>query len=261
MALTSGRQNLVAAVAAQLAASVASAANSVKNKASTASGGSTGSTGGSGGSTGSTNKGTVAMALNGIKTKVGDTSGTGSTGSSGGSTSTKNSQYTAIGSYNDAGVSDWAQKQIAYCKEQYTLAQESGNQALADEWHDKAEAIRANYGYSGGTDGSDLIVLPQEEFVYPEFEETYKSDPRIDELLNQILNRDEFSYDVESDPLYQQYVQMYNREGDRAMRETMAEAAAGAGMETKMPRQGGVAGGWYNSTCVGNEYGCNKGGF
>lgn len=32
-------------------------------------------------------------------------------------------------------------------------------------------------------------------------------------------------------------------------------------METKMPRHGGVAGVWYNSACVGNEYGCNKGGF
>ena len=32
-------------------------------------------------------------------------------------------------------------------------------------------------------------------------------------------------------------------------------------METKMPRHGSVAGGWYNSTCVGNEYGCHKGGF
>lgn len=32
-------------------------------------------------------------------------------------------------------------------------------------------------------------------------------------------------------------------------------------METKIPRHGGVAGGWYNSICTGNEYGCNKGGF
>lgn len=32
--------------------------------------------------------------------------------------------------------------------------------------------------------------------------------------------------------------------------------------EMKIPRHyGGVTGGWYNSTCVGNEYGCNKGGF
>ena len=32
-------------------------------------------------------------------------------------------------------------------------------------------------------------------------------------------------------------------------------------METKIPRHGGVAGGWYNSICTGNYYGCNKGGF
>ena len=32
-------------------------------------------------------------------------------------------------------------------------------------------------------------------------------------------------------------------------------------METKIPRHGGVAGGWFNSICVGNEYGCNKRGF
>lgn len=56
-----------------------------------------------------------------------------------------------------------------------------------------------------------------------------KGDPRIDALLNEILNRDDFSYDAASDPLYQQYAQMYQREGDRAMKETMAEAAAGAG--------------------------------
>lgn len=56
-----------------------------------------------------------------------------------------------------------------------------------------------------------------------------KSDPRIDEMLNQILNRDKFSYDVTTDPLYQQYAQMYQREGDRATREAMADAAAMAG--------------------------------
>lgn len=54
-------------------------------------------------------------------------------------------------------------------------------------------------------------------------------DPRIDALLNEILNRDDFSYDVMNDPLYKQYAQMYQREGDRAMKETMAEAAANAG--------------------------------
>lgn len=54
-------------------------------------------------------------------------------------------------------------------------------------------------------------------------------DPKMDALLTKILNREDFSYDVNNDPLYQQYAEQYQREGDRAMRETMAEAAAGAG--------------------------------
>lgn len=56
-----------------------------------------------------------------------------------------------------------------------------------------------------------------------------ESDPRIDKLLNEILNREDFSYDPMDDPLYKQYKEAYLREGDRAMRNTLAEAAAGAG--------------------------------
>lgn len=60
-----------------------------------------------------------------------------------------------------------------------------------------------------------------------DYSNPYKNE--IDYLLKQILNRDDFSYDANSDPLYQQYADMYRREGDRAMNETMAEAAASAG--------------------------------
>ena len=80
----------------------------------------------------------------------------------------------------------------------------------------------------------------------PEYESKY--DPQIDELLNQILSRDDFSYDVAKDPLYQQYAQMYQREGDRAMRETLAEAAAGAGgMNTYAITAAQQANNYYNS--------------
>lgn len=61
----------------------------------------------------------------------------------------------------------------------------------------------------------------------PTYESSYSS--RIDEMLNQILNREDFSYDLESDPMFQQYQTMYNREGSRAMNDTLASAAAGAG--------------------------------
>ena len=54
-------------------------------------------------------------------------------------------------------------------------------------------------------------------------------DSQMEALLSQILNRDDFSYDAMNDPLYQQYANMYQREGDRAMRNTLAEVATGAG--------------------------------
>lgn len=75
-----------------------------------------------------------------------------------------------------------------------------------------------------------------------------KSDPRIDKILNQILNRDDFSYDAENDPLYQQYAAMYQREGDRAMRNTLAEAASNAGgMNTYAITAAQQAANYYNS--------------
>ena len=61
----------------------------------------------------------------------------------------------------------------------------------------------------------------------PEYGNGYSS--RIDDMLNQILNRDKFSYNAATDPLYQQYAALFNREGNRAMNDTLAAAAANAG--------------------------------
>lgn len=61
----------------------------------------------------------------------------------------------------------------------------------------------------------------------PTFESSYSA--QIDDLLNKILNRDSFSYNAEEDPLFQQYRSTYQREGDRAMNDTLAAAASSAG--------------------------------
>lgn len=68
-------------------------------------------------------------------------------------------------------------------------------------------------------------------YSYDAAKPTYTSNyqTRIDEMLNQILNREDFSYNVEDDQLYQQYKTQYNREGNRAMNDTLAAAASGAG--------------------------------
>lgn len=81
-------------------------------------------------------------------------------------------------------------------------------------------------GSAGGFDASDIVDWE----YYDEPRPTAPTrDPRIDEMLDEILNRDSFSYDVTNDPLYKQYAERYQREGDRATRNTLAEVAAGAG--------------------------------
>lgn len=51
----------------------------------------------------------------------------------------------------------------------------------------------------------------------------------INAKLDQILNREAFSYDLDSDPLYQQYKKQYIREGNRSMNDTLASMATDAG--------------------------------
>ena len=61
----------------------------------------------------------------------------------------------------------------------------------------------------------------------PTYQSAYNA--KIDELMNAMLNREKFSYNAESDPLYQQYKNIYTREGNRSMNDTLAAAASGAG--------------------------------
>ena len=52
---------------------------------------------------------------------------------------------------------------------------------------------------------------------------------KLDELMNSIMNRDKFSYDLNGDALYQQYKDKYIQQGKLAMADTMGQAAAMTG--------------------------------
>ena len=106
-----------------------------------------------------------------------------------------------------------------------------GNKKWATQQLNALANAQAQYGTNNVTPLIVTTPLTQEKFVNQDKQPTYENsyDPQMAALLNQILNREDFSYDVTKDPLYQQYADMYQREGDRAMRETMAEAAASAG--------------------------------
>lgn len=54
-------------------------------------------------------------------------------------------------------------------------------------------------------------------------------DGELTELYNRIANRKPFSYDIGTDPVYQQYREQYQRQGRLAMQDTMGQAAALSG--------------------------------
>lgn len=72
-------------------------------------------------------------------------------------------------------------------------------------------------GYWGGEADSPVQQQPQS------YDSKYST--QIDQLLNSILNREEFSYDHTTDPSYLAYEQQYKRLGDRAREDTLGNVA------------------------------------
>ena len=145
-------------------------------------------------------------------------------------------------------------------KKRYHNATSDADRAAANRG---AEELRSSWGgYTGGADGGSFVkdVMSPIDFQYGnaptysgsaydddiadlwnaqknfgdftyEDAPTYTSrwDPTIQEMIQGILDRPDFSYDPETDLLYQQYRKQYNREGDRATADALGAAAAASG--------------------------------
>jgi peptidoglycan hydrolase-like protein with peptidoglycan-binding domain len=57
----------------------------------------------------------------------------------------------------------------------------------------------------------------------------YGKQDLYDDIINKIMNREKFSYDLNGDALYQQYKDKYIQQGKTAMQDTMGQAAAMTG--------------------------------
>lgn len=57
-----------------------------------------------------------------------------------------------------------------------------------------------------------------------DYESKYSAE--IDGILNDILNREKFSYNLNADPFYEQYKENYTRNGKKAMMDAVGEASA-----------------------------------
>ena len=63
--------------------------------------------------------------------------------------------------------------------------------------------------------------------VYDAFDDKYGS--KIKSALNDVLNRKQWSYDMDNDPAFQAYKEAYLREGNRAFQNAYAQASANTG--------------------------------
>lgn len=128
-------------------------------------------------------------------------------------------------------------------KKDYNNATTAEQRLLANQ---AANELRKSYGnYSGGVDGGSFRLesklnrrsddlLDQlgsfGSFSYgeaPTYENTFAQQQK--DLLDRILNREDFSWSKETDPQWSSYKKSYLREGDRATANALAQASAASG--------------------------------
>lgn len=164
--------------------------------------------------------------------------GSSSGGSSGGGSRTMPSGFQ--GSANGVGVWDADQDAIRDIMNSNSKAWWSADDTERERLHAANEALARllnggngtvgfdpETGYWSGDAGQKQQLL---QFAFggaPSYTSRY--DEKLNELVDQILNRDPFSYDAENDPLYRFYQDKYQRNGDKAMRDTLGAQAARTG--------------------------------
>lgn len=128
-------------------------------------------------------------------------------------------------------------------KKDYNNATTAEQRLLANQ---AANELRKSYGnYSGGADGGSFHLesklnrrsddlLDQlgsfGSFSYgeaPTYENAFAQQQK--DLLDRILNREDFSWSKETDPQWSSYKKSYLREGDRATANALAKASAASG--------------------------------
>lgn len=164
--------------------------------------------------------------------------GSSSSGSSGGGSRTMPNGFQ--GSANGVGVWDADQDAIRDIMNSNSKAWWSADDTERERLHAANEALARllngdngtvgydpETGYWSGDAGQKQRLL---QFAFggaPSYTSRY--DEKLNELVDQILNRDPFSYDAENDPLYRFYQDKYQRNGDKAMRDTLGAQAARTG--------------------------------
>ena len=183
-----------------------------------------------------TTKNYAGAYMNGGSTTTGGSTASTTAGTTAGTTTTNyntpvagnnNIDYSTIILQRMAEGASWQEINGYYNERQKKALTTPGLEQYADDDIQRAAWNYIQQGIAADANPEQYM----DDFQYDEEKPTYTGqyDGTMSRLLAKILNRDDFSYNPETDPIYQQYRAQYAREGDRAMRDTLAEVASGAG--------------------------------
>lgn len=138
--------------------------------------------------------------------------------------------------YDRELLNDENYQRVQQAKEDW---QNATTQEARDRANQQAEAIRAQSGYSLGRDGATYspvnarpgtssqsnygMQAAQNQAYNSQFDSAWES--QLSQMVDQILSRPRFTYDLNADALYNQYRDQYTRLGRQAMEDTMGQAA------------------------------------
>ena len=119
---------------------------------------------------------------------------------------------------------------------QNNLQQEAINNAGNTYTSAQTQAAKANLdaNYGGSNPYGVFQTSERTDSAYDYWQSVQAAQPdpyesqwsgTINNLLDQIVNREDFSYDFNADPLYQQYKDQYTKQGKNAMKDTVAQVS------------------------------------
>ena len=110
-------------------------------------------------------------------------------------------------------------------KQQEELAKQNNASGTESTSESLADKVQSGGTQPQATSANDVTGVKQQTSTNTS---GYSSgfQEQLDDVMNRILNREKFSYDVNADALYNQYKDQYTNLGKQAMRDTMGQAAA-----------------------------------
>lgn len=113
--------------------------------------------------------------------------------------------------------------QATQAQPQATQSQAAQPQAQAAQPQTQTAAQTTQPATSGAVDYAQQLLEQAQKAKPGAYESQWKS--QLDGILSKLTNREAFSYDAQSDALYQMYKDQYTQAGKQAMQDTMGQAA------------------------------------